>query len=131
MSGTDSFASQLAALLQDYTEDVTTVTKQAVDDTADAVNTEIQKHANPKWGKYLRAFEIKTTYDDRFEKRNTWHVKAPHYRLTHLLEKGHDYVGRDGKRKNGVAKPIPHIQYGQEIAEKMLEQKIAEGIEKL
>ena len=48
-----------------------------------------------------------------------WHVKAPHYRLTHLLEYGH--LTRDGTSRT---KPVEHVKYGREIAEKVLDEKL-------
>lgn len=51
------------------------------------------------------------------------HVKKPHYRLTHLLEKGH--VGRDGKR----VRAIPHIAPVEKKLVKEFEQEIERSIE--
>lgn len=38
--------------------------------------------------------------------------------LTHLLEEGHAWVGRDGTRKDNAAKPHPHIKQVEERVKK-------------
>lgn len=122
-----SLSVQLAKLLSDYQEDVIEVVKKTVDKnaemTADAIRKRAPKRKNG--GRYLRAFRLQTSFESRTEKRKTWFVKPPYYRLTHLLENEH--LKRNRK---GMVKAIPHVKYGLEIAEK-LDEMIAEGIESL
>lgn len=113
--------------LNEYTDEITDATKAAVDRTARAVNQEIKNHVFFKQhtGEYVLAFAMKTTAEDKYNKQKTWFVKDPFYRLTHLLEKGH-YMARQG----GMSKAYPHIQYGEEIAQRMLPELIGEALDK-
>lgn len=62
----------------------------------------------PHGGKYAKGWRV-----DKRSGRGYVHAtiyNATDWQLTHLLEKGHDWVGRDGKRKKNAAKPISHIE---------------------
>ena len=122
MSSAPGFAEQLEAILSGYVEEVTEVVKEQVDATAEEVNSAIKSKAPRRYGKYIRAFALKTTFENKYGKSKLWHVKPPHYRLTHVLEHGH--VNRDGTR----TEPIPHIIYGEQIA-LQLKQRIERGIQ--
>lgn len=69
-----------------YTDDICAETKKAVDKVAKEVAKEIRTHITfrNRTGDYIRSFAMKTSYEDKRNKRRTWYVKAPHYRLTHL-----------------------------------------------
>lgn len=112
----DGLADAIIKNLQGYTNDVTDGVKKAVDTVAKEVNDTIKSHITFKQhtGKYVKSFRIKKTYEDGYKKVNTWYVKAPEYRLTHLLENGHAI------RNGGRAKAYPHIKYGEEIAEQRM-----------
>ena len=62
-------------------------------------------------GKYLKSFAIKQNERGYW----VWYVKPPNYRLTHLLENGHDIVNGNGN-VIGRARAFPHITYGNEYA---------------
>lgn len=64
-------------------------------------------------GKYLKSFAIKQNERGYW----VWYVKPPNYRLTHLLENGHDIVNGNGN-VIGRARAFPHITYGNEYARK-------------
>ncbi|MGN2369868.1 hypothetical protein ACTFJW_07360 [Clostridium cagae] len=108
-----------------YSSDVTKKTKSNVDKVSKEVDKEIKKHINFKQptGKYVKAFRINNSYEGPFTKRKTWHVKAPYYRLTHLLEKGHALAG------GGRTKAYPHIKYGEDLAKKRMEQLTKEAVQ--
>ena len=108
-----------------YSSDVTKKTKSNVDKVSKEVDKEIKKHINFKQptGKYVKAFRINNSYEGPFTKRKTWHVKAPYYRLTHLLEKGHALAG------GGRTKAYPHIKYGEELAKKRMEELTKEAVQ--
>jgi hypothetical protein len=121
----DDLASLLAEYMDNYSQDVTDGVKKAVDTVAEEVNQEIKNHITFKQptGKYVKAFRIKTAFEDRYNKRNTWHVASPHYRLPHLLENGH------ALRQGGRSAAYPHIKYGDELAQKRMEELAKEAIE--
>ncbi|NFI02754.1 hypothetical protein FDB15_18650 [Clostridium botulinum] len=108
-----------------YSSNVTKKTKSNVDKVSKEVDKEIKKHINFKQptGKYVKAFRIHNSYEGPFTKRKTWHVKAPYYRLTHLLEKGHALAG------GGRTKAYPHIKYGEELAKKRMEELTKESVQ--
>lgn len=122
----DELANAIAKELEDYTEAVTNDIKKAVDTVGKEVNEEIKSHITFKQltGKYVKAFRVKTSYEDKFNKRNTWYVANGEHRLTHLLEKGHEL--RDG----GRSQAYPHIKYGEELAIKRMEELAKEAIQK-
>lgn len=122
----DDLSGAIATELQNYTKEVTENIKKATDTVAKEVNDEIKSHITFKEhsGKYVKAFRIKTAYEDGYKKVNNWYVTNGQYRLTHLLEKGH------ALRQGGRAKAFPHIQYGEEIAKKRMEELAKEAIER-
>ena len=121
----NNLASAISEMLDEYCLDITEETKKNVDKVAKECDEEIRKHITFKQptGKYVKAFRVKTSYEDRLNKRNTWYVGNGQYRLTHLLEKGH------AKIKGGRTKAYPHIKYGEELAKKRMEELTKEAIE--
>jgi hypothetical protein len=121
----DQLADEIARGLENYIDDMTENIKKAVDTVAKETNEEIKKHITFKkfTGKYVKAFRIKTSYEDRYNKRNTWYVGNGQYRLTHLLEKGHALV------QGGRSRAYPHIKYGEELAKQRMEELAKEAIE--
>ncbi|AIY80366.1 hypothetical protein U728_1249 [Clostridium botulinum 202F] len=121
----DDLAEAINKELSIYSADVTKKTKNNVEAVSKEVNEEIKKHITFKQptGKYVKAFRINNSYEGVFTKRNTWYVASPHYRLTHLLEKGHAIAG------GGRTKAYPHIKYGEDLAKRRMEQLTKEVVQ--
>ena len=120
----DEFEAALKKELEDYTLEVTDKVKDIVDIVAEEANREIKSRIKFKQptGRYVKSFRIKKTYEDRFNKRNTWYVANGQHRLTHLLENGHALA------TGGRAQAFPHIKYGEELAKKRIEELTKEAI---
>lgn len=121
----DELANLIVQSLESYTQDITDNVKKAVDTVGQEVNEEIKNHVTFKQptGKYVKSFRVKTSFEDRYNKRNTWYVANGQYRLTHLLENGHAL--RDGGRSTAYK----HIKYGDELAQKRMEELARGAIE--
>lgn len=127
----DVLGSAVNKAMAGYMKGVGPAVKRAVDRTSEEMNAEIKAHTNfrRRTGAYEKAFAIKTVFEDELNKRVRWYVKAPHYRLTHLLEFGHQIVDRN-HRRHGTTRPIPHISYGEALARKRLPELCEEEMKK-
>lgn len=121
----DEMAEMLAAYLSDYSESVTVGVKNAVDVVANEVNAEIKRHItfDEPTGDYVKNFRIKSVYEGRYNKGKTWHVGGGQHGLTHLLENGHAKTGGGRTRK------FKHIKFGEELAQRRMEELSREAIE--
>lgn len=98
-------------ILNEYSQDIQDgITESAIKVAENGKNT--LKVTSPKrktgGGKYAKGWRV-----DKRSGKGYVHAtiyNATDWQLTHLLEKGHDWVGRDGQRKKDAAKPIPHIE---------------------
>lgn len=113
---TDELENAIAQAMTEYSDGVAERMRRAVDKVTEEAAEEIKLRIpfTQRTRKYVRAFATKTVYQDKLNKRNTWYVKSPQYRKTHLLEHGHR--NRDGTH----ARAFPHIRYGEELARKRL-----------
>lgn len=122
----DELANELTKQLQEYSDTVTEGVKKAVDTTSDECMEEIKNHVTferHKGDKYVKAFRIKTVYEDKYNKRNTWYVANGQASLTHLLENGH------ALRNGGRSRDFPHIKFGEELVIKRMEELAREAVE--
>lgn len=129
MTSINDFAKAVADALEDYSLEVAEVTKKAIDEVADGANKVIKSHMtfnHNRTGKYKKSIRVVTSHDGLYDRRKTWYVKSPHYRLTHLLEYGH--LSRDGTTR---VKSYPHIRYGEEYVEENLEKAVKQHIEQI
>lgn len=120
----DSLASEILKQLESYSEEVTEGIKKSVDIVAKEVNEEIKSHITfvEHTHDYVKAFKIKKVTDSQYNRSRTWYVSGDQYRLTHLLEKGH------ALQQGGRAKAYKHIEFGEELAQKRMEELSKEVI---
>lgn len=122
----------LSDALAGYMKGAGEAAKRAVKRCAEETDDEIRAHAvfRRGTGRYVKAFQLKTVFEDERNVRMRWQVKAPRYRLTHVLEKGHRIVDRN-RRLHGTAKPVPHISFGAALAERRLPELVKEEMGRL
>ncbi len=116
---------EIAKALSEYSQEVTDKIKKAVDIVAAEVDAEIKSKIpfTQRTGKYVRSFRIKNTYENQHAKTKVWHVADGQHRLTHLLEHGH------AKLTGGRVKAYPHVQYGEDLAVKRMQELAREAVQ--
>lgn len=112
-------ATEIAAGLIEYDQNVADEIKTIVDDVAQEGADELKQSSPKLTGSYRRGWRKKQTYADTRTKRNTVFNKTD-YQITHLLEYGH------ASRNGGRVKPSVHIK---PVEEKMITE-LQERIEK-
>lgn len=120
----DFFANAVGEVLKEIEEETETKFFAAIDEAADQCDETIKQYLSKghgvKTGEYRQHFAVGKYSEAKHRHTATWHVEEPEYRLTHLLENGH--ATRDGTKRT---KPVKHIKYGREIAEQVLEERLA------
>lgn len=109
----DQLADAITDAIKEYTEDVSAAIADAVDEVANDCKNEIIANAPKRKGKYAKSWTVKKE-NYRGKTVRIIHAKAPHYRLAHLLEKGH------AKRGGGRVAGRPHIAPAEQNANKNL-----------
>ena len=110
----------ISEYLNEFTEDVDEALDRAAKDTAKYAAAELKSTSPKKTGEYAKSWGYKKTGRDQYTVLN-----KKHYRLTHLLEKGHAKRGGVGR-----VKAIVHIAPVDEQVGKLFPEKLREEIEK-
>ena len=121
MSTIDSLADDIMAGLQEYVSLANDSMKEAVKKTATSVKKEISANAPKDTGAYGKSCKATKTSENSHTLKMTVHSKD-HYRLAHLLEKGH------AKRGGGRVSGKPHIAPAEENGVQLLEHLIEEAL---
>lgn len=110
-------------ILSEYSKDIEEEITNKAQEIAKKSANELKNTKNTyqvKTGKYNRGWRVNT-------KKGNGYVECvvhnTQYQLTHLLEKGHNIVGRNGQIK-GKAKAFPHIAPVEEKAVREYERDV-------
>lgn len=120
----DSLLVEMNKILQNYTTNVNETMKSVINVTAKdgADQLKVTSPRAPHGGEYAKNWAVKR---DRYG-HATIYNKAPTYRLTHLLENGHDVVVNG--QKVGEAPAHPHIKQVEEWVQEELIQRLSEAL---
>lgn len=116
----DNLADAIVKELQEYSQEVADITKDAVKETATETVSTLKRTSPKRTGRYAKSWRQRTTTENRANISIT--VYNGRYQLTHLLEKGH------AKVNGGFVPGIPHIAPAEEQAERLLTEKIEKRI---
>lgn len=106
-------AAEIAKALAEYSEEVVEEVDKAAEETT-AETVKFLRETSPKRkGKYAKSWRKKQLKNGRWV---VYNVK--HYRLTHLLERGHTL------RNGGRTKAMPHIAPAEEYAVNKFEERV-------
>lgn len=119
----DRFSEELETILKDYQKEVEVELKRIVHETSSDFKKNTQRDApRGRRKKYYKNIDVKTTTEKSNSIVDTWYVKSPEYRLTHLIKNGHQ------TRNGGRTKGNDFIDKNFKIAEKEMEEKIKEVV---
>lgn len=113
MATVDEMADAIARELANYSEEVAEGVKDSINNAAKVCKSAIREKAPQDTGAYAKSFKITKLYEAKDDLRLVIH-SPKHYRLTHLLEKGH------AKANGGRVQAYPHIAPAEAEAEKIL-----------
>ena len=120
----DQLAAEIAKGLAEYSQDVVEKVNISSEKVGKAAVKQLKQTSPKRYGKYAKSWTMKTEPEVGQPHKRIVHVKAPHYRLAHLLEKGHAKVG--GGRVDG----IPHIRPAEEEVIREFAREVEEAIKR-
>lgn len=131
MPNAKSFEEELLTLMHQYSMDVSNDIEKIVRDIAHQAVVELQRTAPVGRTKdYSKSFGVHVK-SERGKVHFTAYAKAPHYRLTHLLESGHRTRLKSGKYGNKASTSSQqHFAPVQEWADKEVLRRIEEALRK-
>lgn len=97
----DQLARAITQAVQAYTQEVSEAIAEAVEETASECVKEVKANSPKRTGDYAKGWRIVREDKRGYSKRTIWNKR--HYRLVHLLEKGHALRG------GGRARSFPHV----------------------
>ena len=118
----DQLAAEIAKGLADYSQEVVEKVNVSSEKVGKAAVKQLKSTSPKKSGKYAKSWAVKTEPEIGQPHKRIVHVKAPHYRLTHLLEHGHAKAG--GGRVEGK----PHIRPAEEMVIQEFMAEVEEAI---
>ena len=118
----DQLAAEIAKGLADYSQDVVEKVNASSEAVGKAAVKRLKQTSPKRYGKYAKSWTMKTEPEVGQPHKRIVHVKAPHYRLAHLLEYGHAKVG--GGRVEGR----PHIGPAEEEVIREFTREVEEAI---
>ena len=120
----DQLAAEIAKGLAEYSQDVVEKVNVSSDKVGKAAVKRLKQTSPKRYGKYAKSWTMKTEPEVGQPHKRIVHVKAPHYRLAHLLEYGHAKVG--GGRVEGR----PHIGPAEEEVIREFSREVEEAIKR-
>ena len=120
----DQLAAEIAKGLAEYSQDVVEKVNVSSEKVGKAAVKQLKSTSPKKSGKYAKSWAVKTEPEIGQPHKRIVHVKAPHYRLTHLLEHGHAKAG--GGRVEGK----PHIRPAEEMVIQEFMAEVEEAIKR-
>lgn len=120
----DKLADEIAKELAKYSQEVVEKVNISSEKIGKEAVKQLRQTSPKKTGKYAKSWTMTTERAVGQPHRRIVHAKAPHYRLTHLLEHGHAKVG--GGRVEGR----PHIRPAEEMVIEKFVKEVEEAIER-
>lgn len=125
----DNFPEKVQEILKDYEEGGLTKFKEGIRELGNKTKAIVKNAAHSPHGDYRSHIAVK--YESgNIGATSIVYVKAPKYRIAHLLEKGHQIVYY-GHRTGRRSREFPHFSVGQEYVDanwsKIVEDAYARG----
>ena len=120
----DKLADELAKELSKYSQEVIEKVNISSDRVGKAAVKQLRQTSPKKTGKYAKSWTMSTEKEIGQPHKRIIHAKAPHYRLTHLLEHGH------AKRGGGRVEGRPHIRPAEEEVIREFTREVEEVIKR-
>lgn len=117
----DDLGKEIAQIFQEYAKATEETCQKAVVETCKEAVKELKANSPKDHGNYAKSWKYGPSPFKKDKLAKIIYNKE-HYRLTHLLEKGHK------KRNGGTVPGQPHISHAEQNAEKTVLRKIKEGI---
>jgi hypothetical protein len=119
----DSSLFQINTILSKYATSVDETMSATLKEVATETASELRATSPGDFGPYARSWDVKK------QKGGKSYVvyNKEHYRLTHLLEKGHKSANQYGS-DYGRVKAYPHIKKAEELAEQLLPETFEEKL---
>ena len=120
----DQLTAEIAKGLADYSQEVVEKVNISSEKVGKAAVKQLKQTSPKRHGKYAKTWTMKTEPEVGQPHKRIVHVKAPHYRLTHLLEHGH------AKRGGGRVEGKPHIRPAEEMVIQECVAEVEEAIKR-
>jgi hypothetical protein len=120
----DQLAAEIAKGLAEYSQDVVEKVNISSEAVGKAAVKQLKQTSPKRYGNYAKSWTMKTEPEVGQPHKRIVHAKAPHYRLTHLLEYGHAKAG--GGRVEGR----PHIRPAEEMVIQEFMAEVEEAIKR-